>query len=101
MLYIPLLLLCLTGCRQAAIHLKVPQGYAGQIVIDCGSNDNSGTMADSTVEVDAQGHGRVSVCPRDEARIYIDRNGSSTRVEQVKWLRTGDGLTTQFRLDIR
>src|ERR1700743_2268020 len=98
--YFPLrsltLLTSLAGCGGSTMHLLVPQGVTGRVIVDCDSNDDQG----GTVRVDAQGHGRAHACPRNEARVFVDRNGSSTRIENVEWLKTGDGLTTQFRLDL-
>ena len=94
---LPLLLLPLGGCGRPAIHLQVPLGVTGPIVVDCGSNDNVGT----TVLIDAHGRGLASVCPRDGGQVFIDRNGSSVAAENVEWLKTGDGLTIQFRLNLK
>ena len=96
LLPLPLLLLPLTGCGRPKIHLQVPQGVTGLVVVDCNSNDE----VDTTVRIDAQGHGRASVCPRDGGKVFIDRNGSSVAVENIEWLKTGDGFTTQFRLNL-
>ena len=83
-------LVFITGCAQKVtvarnIHIET-NGYVGEALISCSGESDS----DVTVSLDADGLA-TSSCPGERSRVFIERDGKSTKASDFFWTKSSDG----------
>jgi hypothetical protein len=85
------------GCRKPPVlRVEIPHNFSGRVQVSC---DKFGDNLQATT-VDATGNGVAPVCS-DAAKVLAERDGQAIEVDNLQWVKTGDGIPVAISFSVR